>query len=143
MDYSARLFNCAHCHHSVVICSHCDRNNIYCSANCSEFVRRKSLLAAGKRYQNSLKGRLKHANRQRLYRWRKNKVTHHTSPISPANVSLTPQPNEQKTVTAQPIAKIVRCDFCGRSCSLFLRHSFLRRQIDQKARYSAYLSRGS
>lgn len=142
MEHSARLFNCARCNRLVTICSCCDRNNIYCCPDCAAIARKNSIRKAGKRYQNSLKGRHKHADRQRRYRLRENKVTHHTSPISPDNVLLFSQPNEQKSSIKPPIAEIVRCDFCGKRCSTFLRSGFLHRQTGYNARFSSYWPMG-
>ena len=54
----ARLFLCAapDCRAQALICSHCDRGHIYC-ANCGPHARRRSLHAAGRRYQASHRGR--------------------------------------------------------------------------------------
>lgn len=132
METSARLFNCACCSRQVIICSCCDRNNIYCCAECSRLARIKSLRAAGQRYQNSLKGKHKHADRQKRYRWRLlKKVTHHTSTVLPSNDLLPQQPSEQRKRLIQPST----CHFCGNCCSPFLRYGFLRRQMGSKPHY--------
>jgi len=68
MENTARLYHCARCHRQVVICRQCDRGNIYCPDGCAEEARRTSLRAAGGRYQQTRRGRLKHAERQRR-RW--------------------------------------------------------------------------
>ena len=83
MEPSVRLYNCARCHHQVIICSPCDRGNIYCAGPCAQAARKASLKAAGKRYQRSCRGRLKHAERQRRYRARRKKVTHQDSREEP------------------------------------------------------------
>ena len=75
MESTARLYNCARCHCQVIICSYCDRGNIYCDKSCADLARKTSLRKAGKRYQRSYRGRLKHAERQRHYRARCKKVT--------------------------------------------------------------------
>ena len=142
MQHSARLFNCARCNRLIIICSCCDRNNIYCCPDCAEIARKNSLREAGKRYQNSLKGKHKHADRQRRYRLRKNKVTHHTSPNSSDNVLLSPRPNERESSIKQPITGIVSCSFCGKSCSTFLRSDFLHRQAEHNARYFSHWPMG-
>jgi hypothetical protein len=67
------------CRAQAVICGDCDRGHIYC-ADCAPHARRRSLHAAGRRYQASHRGRVKHAARSRRYRARQNKVTHHGSP---------------------------------------------------------------
>ena len=63
----ARLFLCARCRRQVLICSRCDRGQQYCGAGCSDLARRESLRAAGRRYQQSRRGRHCHAERQRRY----------------------------------------------------------------------------
>ncbi len=122
MESSARLFHCARCRRQVVICRRCDRGNIYCGKRCSQPARRESLRAAGRRYQDSRAGRLKHAARQRRYRSRREKVTHQGSPTWPAHDSLR---RESRPALARFGASI-RCRFCQRPCSPFVRLDFLR-----------------
>jgi hypothetical protein len=123
MEHSARIFNCLRCHCQVIICSHCDRGNIYCGSICSQEARLKSVRAAGKRYQNTFRGKLKHARRQKRYRERKlKKVTHHTSHITTVNVLLPPDANESTEVTEN---NKVCCHFCGCLCNLSLRVAVL------------------
>jgi hypothetical protein len=142
MEASARLFNCTYCSRQAIICSCCDRGNIYCCHECSQLARIKSLHEAGQRYQNSLKGRHKHADRQKLYRLRLiNKVTHHTSPILP-NGDLLHEPCKQEKRLIQPATKIVHCHFCGSHCSPFLRFRFLRSRADNKSRYFSSWANG-
>ena len=71
MGNAARLFSCASCRRQVVLCRRCDHGNIYCSRSCSDRARRRSMRLAGQRYQNSRRGRHKHAERQRRYRERR------------------------------------------------------------------------
>jgi hypothetical protein len=141
METSGRLFSCARCSRQVIICSFCDRNNIYCCPECSQLARKKSLCDAGKRYQSTLKGGHKHADRQRRYRQRLAKkvkiVTHHTSPILSDN-DLLPKPCEQKKRLMQLETKIIYCHFCDGCCSPFLRFRFLHRRIGDKARFSSW-----
>ena len=66
----ARVFVCARCRRQVLICSRCDRGQQYCGARCSALARAESLRAAGRRYQQSRRGRHCHAERQRRYRYR-------------------------------------------------------------------------
>ena len=124
-NQTARLFHCSHCHQQVSICSHCDRGNRYCGSACRLKARTLNRQSANKIYQCSLKGRLKHANRQSRYRARKRatekKVTYQGSPVLPPNDLLPAQPDENKS---QLIRK--RCHFCGDEVALFLRNSFLR-----------------
>lgn len=123
MEKPARLFNCARCQCQVIICSCCDRGNIYCSPDCSKSARRKSVKNAGKRYQNSRRGKLRHAKRQQSYRQReKIKVTHQGSIEFLTNDLL---PLSSITLTKEPDAGEFRCHFCGRRCSGYLRLGFL------------------
>lgn len=129
MESSARLFNCGRCRSQVIICSDCDRNNIYCSKRCSQIIRKKSLRAAAQRYQNSHRGRLKHAARQSAYRQRqKEKVTHHTSLVSPQNDLLPPTINKHAACSISSMTTRMICHFCGRRDFVFLRSGFLRHQ---------------
>ena len=124
MEQSARLYNCIRCHVLVIICSPCDRNNIYCGSTCSRAARIQSCYLACQRYQRSLRGRHKHAERQRRYReLLKKKVTHHTSPDLSPRVVLPRKPNG---LISERIKGYLRCHFCGKECSPFLRRSYLR-----------------
>jgi hypothetical protein len=129
MESSGRLFNCARCRCQVIICSACDRNNIYCGKKCSQPAREESLRAAGRRYQESYRGRLKHAARQHAYRQRqKEKVTHHSSPVLPSNGLLPPELNKHAACLVPLATHDIRCHFCKRVCFSFLRIGFLRHQ---------------
>ena len=123
---TARLFYCSCCHQPVVICRHCDRGNHYCGAACARQIRVLNHRIANQTYQNSLKGRLKHAQRQRHYRARKQarekKVTDQGSPALPLNDVLPGKPDEGQS----PPVSTTRCHFCGDEVSLFLRNGFLR-----------------
>ena len=84
-DIPARLFLCARCREQVLLCSHCDRGQLYCGSACSGAARRANQRDAGRRYQRSPEGRIKHAARQRRWRQRRREpsvcaVTHHGSP---------------------------------------------------------------
>lgn len=85
MKCTCRLFLCVRCLTQVLICSRCDRGQIYCSDVCSKTACCESSRAAGHRYQQTPKGRHKHAERARRPRQCKNKVTHQDS-ITSANV---------------------------------------------------------
>jgi len=69
MERSSRLFLCARCRDQVLLCSHCDHGQRYCSRACSGQSRRERRREAGKRYQSSGGGQLKHA--ARTSRWRR------------------------------------------------------------------------
>ena len=123
---TARLFNCHRCHQPVSIFSRCDRGNIYCGSTCSGRARALNHRIANHKYQLSLKGRLKHAQRQRCYRERQKaiakKVTDQGSPVLPPNGVLPERPNEPSTRQVC----VTHCHFCGEPVSLFLRNGFLR-----------------
>jgi hypothetical protein len=127
MECSARLFHCAGCHGQVIICRHCDRGHRYCSRECARLARQTSRLAAAQRYQTSRRGRHQHARRQQVYRQRQQKkVTHQSSPLPAADDLLPPRSREwvkPKKRSTRP--DDIRCDFCGRRCSRFLRRGFL------------------
>jgi hypothetical protein len=129
---SARLFVCAGCRCQVLICTSCDRGQIYCAGNCAPQARRRSLLAAGRRYQTSRRGRLAHAVRARRYRARSKKVTHHGSPARPTDGLLAPSSptvaSDEKASTDPPSPPAPRCHWCRRRCSALVRQGFLRRR---------------
>jgi hypothetical protein len=128
MENAARLYNCARCHRQVAICSYCDRGNIYCGKSCTDLARKTSLRMAGKRYQRSYRGRLKHAERQRCYRSRHKKVTHQGSPEPPSNDPLATWSETPGSIVATEVDNI-RCHFCGRPCCSFLRLDFMHRAM--------------
>ena len=116
---SGRIFNCALCHQQVIICSCCDHGNIYCGESCAKEARKKSLHEAGKRYQNTFRGKINHAKRQLRYRKRITKVTHHSSKEVVNNDLL--RKAENKLIRNGDL----HCDFCGCKCKPYLRTDFL------------------
>jgi hypothetical protein len=141
MKKSARLYSCARCHQQVIICSHCDRGNIYCGAACSQQSRTQKHQIANQIYQKTHRGRQKHAERQRRYRQRQNdkikKVTDQGSIDLPPDDLLPRKPNEDKSRTAEPL----RCRFCHKAVSDFLRIGYLDRyRNDPLPRYSSWLT---
>jgi hypothetical protein len=137
----ARLFLCAdqNCRAQALICGDCDRGHIYC-ADCAPHARRRSLHAAGRRYQASSRGRNKHAERARRYRARQNKVTHHGSlpHRSDAVLAVDPAMSSGEPVlmhSRQPPYRQRWCCFrCGRRCSEHVRQGFLRRRVHRNRR---------
>ena len=141
----ARLFLCANptCRAQALICSDCDRGHIYC-ADCAPHARRRSLHAAGRRYQASSRGRIRHAARSRRYRARKyralkNNVTHHGSPPDRSDALLATDP----AVVEEPSSTDSRlpprrpqwcCLCCGRRCSDHVRQGFLPRRVRRNRR---------
>ena len=130
MTATARLFLCALCHCQVVLCRRCDHGNIYCSPGCGAEARRRSLRRAGRRYQDSRRGRHKHAERQRRYRERcrlrelenrggGQKVTHH--PLTPAADRPVVRRRPAVRAGTRPFgperpSRVFRCHRCGRFC---------------------------
>ena len=132
MNPIARLYQCALCHIQTIICAWCDRGNIYCSEGCSTSARSASCRASNRRYQNTFKGRQKHAARQSSYRIRQKKVTDQGSP-SPLTNDLLPKATDER------IKLPSHCHFCGRACDVFVRCRFLR-QRTRPTRILAYRS---
>lgn len=124
MECSARIFNCASCHRQVIICSYCDRGNIYCT-ECSLPSRQESVRAAGKRYQNTYRGRLNHSKRQKLYMERKRKkMTYHPCQEVDHDDLLKSKP---KKIINEASSDKPCCHFCGCRCGSSLRTTFLDR----------------
>ena len=134
----ARLFLCVRCQRQVRICARCDRGQQYCGAVCAGVARDKSLRAAGHRYQQTRRGRHCHAERQRRYRTRcrerthREKVTHHRSAQPPCGVSLARHPllmREVSMAASPEPATTVRCHFCARPISDFVRLGWRRTRV--------------
>lgn len=84
-DVPARRFVCARCRAPVLVCSHCDRGQIYCATGCAPTARRQLQRDAGRRYQDSLRGRFNHA--ARTQRWRTRQAALAMSTSMPAAAS--------------------------------------------------------
>ena len=128
MELAGRRYLCAGCRAVVVICSHCDRGNRYCNRACSQAVRKRCMREAGQRYQSSLPGRHRHAERQRRYRARMQKVTHQGSPPPAPPVQLPSAPTPPQTSAGW------RCWRCQRALPECIRQDFLRRRIRRPQR---------
>jgi hypothetical protein len=125
-DY--RLFVCALCRTQVRICSFCDRGQQYCGKQCSYRARREAQRAAGQRYQRSLRGRMKHTERQRRYRIRQRKnhpvekeVTHQGTPQAGSARKLVGMTDPSRIRDAKPVQHAVQCLFCGSWCRPYAR----------------------
>lgn len=132
MESTGRFFLCGRCRAQVLLCSHCDRGQIYCGNGCSKVARRRSLQAAGRRYQRSRRGRFAHAERSRRYRLRRKIVTHQGSP-APEPEGLLPLPSEGTAnppvfIAFPPPTTAWHCHRCGRRCAEFVRLGFRRRR---------------
>jgi hypothetical protein len=125
-----RLYHCRRCRMQVCICAACDHGNLYCAAECSRLARRECVRRAGERYQSTLHGAQRHAERQRRYRERREKVTHHrfselatacsvSAPAAIASESTDAEPDES---ARGPIRRPQsRCAFCGTVLPAFAR----------------------
>lgn len=134
MEPPARHYQCARCHTAVLICSHCDRGQRYCAGDCAQQARTQSLQESGRRYQASRSGRLNHAERQRRYRDRQAKVTHHGSPPPAPDDLLPANPMSPANSVLQPCYLPWHCHFCGELQTQFMRRSFLQRRIRRPLR---------
>lgn len=132
MELSGRLFVCVCCRAQVLICSHCDRGQIYCAAECAQAARSHSIREAGKRYQTSRRGRLKHAVRNRRYRAELKKVTHQGSPAPVADDLLAASSTTWVEASSNAVSTVLstrQCHFCRRRCAQFVRIGPLRRRV--------------
>ena len=147
---AARLFVCSRCRAQVLVCSHCDRGQIYCAGTCAQAARQHARQAAGKRYQATYRGRLKHAARAGRYRARQKIVTHQGSPPQPRNdvvplaaVALDAVRTDAAVAASKsaaasspevamrrqaPTAGYWHCHWCGERCLPLVRIEFLRRR---------------
>ena len=109
---SYRLYSCRRCARQVRICRRCDRGNRYCAEGCAQIRRRESRCRASERYQQSYRGALKHAARQRAWRWREQqKVTHQGSlagaaaliVVSSSTITPTQEPHGETVCIKLPL----------------------------------------
>ncbi len=127
-----RRYVCDRCGRAVYLCSWCDRGQRYCSIPCRRAARRESLRAAGRRYQQTRRGRLLHARRQQAYRKRqREKVTHHgcRTPSESATVApcaREPDRSRRSRRSAPRERWTLECVGCGVACEAVVRHDFLR-----------------
>ena len=126
-----RLYHCCRCGMQVCICAQCDCGNLYCPGDCAELARRESVRRAGARYQRTLRGARRHAERQRRYRQRRRQgVTHQSFPLVTSRCSVSRHlvsASESSDVDVkEPSLPLVpplqrRCAFCGRPLPPFAR----------------------
>ena len=145
MQGSLRRFLCAACRVAVYICTHCDRGQRYCAAGCARAARCQSQREADRRYERSLRGRLKHAERSRRYRMRCKSVTDQGSLVAAeydvlstsATIDAIATDSIGETtpllVTESPhqeraSEKLLQCSFCRRWCPPWVRMTTLRRR---------------
>src|SRR5271156_3005742 len=135
---SGRLFVCAWCGCEVVVCSCCDRGQIYCGVDCAGRARRQGLRGAGRRCQQTRRGRRMHAARMARYRAKLAQssagatvgmpdeggpreieiVTHHGSPPPPTDdlvtAGATMMPRDDASPAELPGPAVTQCHWCGR-----------------------------
>lgn len=130
-----RLFKCALCRRETTIDRECDRGNRYCSEGCAAVVRREQVRQAGRRYQLSEQGRLRHQERQRQYRQRRIQAESAVGaavavPEVLLPVALSNQIDGRIDSLCQAGGPTLpgdrRCNFCGAECSAFSRLDSLR-----------------
>jgi hypothetical protein len=144
---SGRLFLCAGCRSQVIICSCCDRGQIYCNRGCASRARHQTLRSAGRRYAKSLRGRQMHAARMGRYRARREIVTHHGSPPTPADDLLAwdalTSTRDEASPACGPRPSVPHCHWCGRGCLPLLRQGFLRRRRRHRGRVGQHRRGGT
>lgn len=135
-----RWFLCVRCRVAVLVCSDCDRGQIYCAGGCAQAARYDAQRAAGRRYQASYRGRVKHAARTARHRARQKIVTHQGSPLEPRDDVVAPDAAAaaNKPAAASSRGSVMRsqvpdpdsghCHWCGCRCSPLVRTGFLRRR---------------
>ncbi len=105
-----RLYRCQRCGRVVLICSGCDCGQLYCANGCARQARQESLRRAGQRYQQTHRGKRRHAARMARYRrGQKQKVTHQAPPAKGPSVPTSPSglfpgpEKEDSDVSAKPV----------------------------------------
>ncbi len=130
---STRLFQCLRCHRQVMVCQSCDHGQRYCARGCRQRARKESCKRAQIKYQNTRKGRMNNAQRQKCFRQRQKEkvkiVTYQTSPSISVNDLLTPKPvTDQKTFKKPKTHHQNVCHFCGCHCGPLFRVGFLKKR---------------
>jgi len=125
-----RLYHCCRCGMQVCICAQCDCGNLYCPRECAELARRESVRRASARYQRTLRGARKHAERQQRYRERKRDVTHQRFSLATSRcsvlrhlISASESIDVDVKELPRPLIRLPQtcCAFCGRSLPAFAR----------------------
>lgn len=130
---SARLYQCQRCRRQVMVCQPCDYGQRYCAHGCRQRARKDACKRAQQKYQNSHKGRMTNALRQRRFRQRQKaklkKVTHQTSLSSSANDLLIQKRVAHKKTPKKPKTHNQNvCHFCGCRCGPLFRVGFLKKR---------------
>jgi hypothetical protein len=144
VDAIGRMFLCARCRETVVLCSRCDRGQRYCDQVCSRAARRDFQRDAGRRYQDGSSGRAKHAERSR--RWRARQQEQRAPRAEDADTGLPQGPAEvpglssgtvDSSVLATPDTAVNAqwfCPHCAGAIQPWVRLRFLRRRRTVAAR---------
>lgn len=156
-DDIGRMFLCVRCRVQVVLCRRCDRGQFYCGQMCSRAARIERQRDAGRRYQCSIAGQAKHAERSRRWRSRQREqgvfcpedtgpVTHQGPPhgLSEAQYVSRNAADSTGAVTTRPDNQSQAQRFCPQCmCALqpWVRQGFLRRR--RTAATGARLARAS
>jgi len=115
-----RHCRCPRCGRVFYICESCWRGQIYCTTECSEAARVRSVELARQRYATSARGHRMHRQRQNRYRRRqtairKINVTDQTSPepVNPAMLAVARDPMAAMVVACETAA--MECGYEGNS----------------------------
>lgn len=107
---------------------------MYCGKDCADLGRRRSVADAGRRYQRTFKGAVKHGERNARYRARVlEKVTHQGSLPAPGHAMLGPGSGEgaEDPRSLRPEFDEdgrTRCSVCAVFCGPFARTKFAGRE---------------
>jgi hypothetical protein len=128
-EASCRMFLCARCCCQVLVCRRCDRGQVYCVGTCAQEARRDKQREARQRYQATPRGRVMHAERNRRYRARQQRVTDHGL-SKEHEAGLLPGFEGGSALNASSFSRKPPgpwfCHHCGHTASAFLRLSALR-----------------
>jgi len=124
-ETSCRMLRCARCRSQVLICRRCDRGQIYCIETCAQEARRDRQKEARQRCQATPRGRAMHADRNRHYRARRQRVTDHGLSMA-HQVGLSPGLVVETAPSSGMSSEHRRCHHCGHPASAYLRLSALR-----------------
>lgn len=128
-EISCRMFLCARCRSQVFVCRRCDRGHIYCIGTCAQEARRSRQREARRRHQATPRGRVMHADRNRRYRARRQRVTDHglvKKPGAGLSLGLEVDAPLSEPMSSRRSPGYRLCHHCGRSALAFLRLSALR-----------------
>ncbi len=142
MEPISRLYYCALCHVQCTICSSCDHGQIYCGLDCAHSARQKSCKEAEQRYQQTHKGKMNHALRQRRYLARlKIKVTDQGYQSTPQDDLLASVEKETIKAVIKHIKEPFECCCCHKPVSSWVRYDFLQQTARSNSPVSLHCDR--